>query len=98
MIKRTMTFERPNTSVEFYKIDPDIEKYREDTFVKTGKMIIEKDQISEDGLVLTLQFLYKDIDSLEEFLEDPKCGKMTVDRKRYNLKNKIRVRLQDTVL
>jgi hypothetical protein len=98
MIKRTVTFRRADTSINFYQNDAEWEKYKKEKYHDTGMIISEEKEISKDGLSMTVSWVYKNLDSLETFLDDPKNIENFKKRHRYNLDNNIKKITEDSIV
>jgi hypothetical protein len=98
VIKRTMTFRRPDTSVDFYQSDVEWEKYKKEKYHDTKMVISEEKELSADGLSLTISWVYKNLDSLETFLDDSKNIENFKKRQQYNDKNGIKKFIDDSIL
>jgi hypothetical protein len=96
MIKAwTTVFIRPSTDVlwwhEIIKRDHvEYSDYIKEKYVLPGKITIEK-EVTDDGLILILTFLFLDLDAQTEFLEDPKPREILEYREKYLIEAGIQV-------
>lgn len=98
MIKRTLTFRRPNISVDFFENDDEWEKYKKEKYHDTGMVISEQKETSADGLSVIMTWLYKDLDAFEKFTDDTKNVENFKKRNQYNNSHGVRKIISDAIV
>lgn len=84
-------FRRPNTEVPFHQVlmDSTYFEYMKATYKETGKLTSIDMRQSNDMLVLTATYVWRDQDAYNEYLADPTCVAYMNKVKEYNLDNNI---------
>lgn len=90
MIEHTQVYLRPDVSVPWFHDtwSPEHMQYIETKYKATGKFVGSK-EITEDGLILTSIFQFRDADAETEFLNDQYLQEMAVNRDIYNANHNI---------
>lgn len=80
---------RPNKDVMFYNMSPSELEYRMQTFIKTGKILYSKSEVSEDKLTRTLIIIFVDKDTHLEYRNNPLITDFRQRKFRYNKERNI---------
>lgn len=67
-------------------------------YIDNGKIISTEKKLVEDGLKQHIVTIFKNLESMEEFMSDPVMKKSWNDRNQYNKENKIKKTVNDRVI
>ena len=84
-IKRTLTFTRPTVDTPFWVHGSPVREHIHETYIATGKVLDLQRVNDATGLLeVKLVTVFKDNESMEEFLEDPRLDGTHKDREDYH--------------
>ena len=75
---------RPQLEVEFWRYDPDLYDYIEETFVHTGRMLYYKVTKEEDDFTELCEMMFDSRQEFQEFMKDPVIAYQEPIRTRFN--------------
>lgn len=88
-ITATVNETRTSTETQFFAMSPAELEYRNQNFVKTGKILFTKMELSEDKLTRKLVTIFLNEESRLEYRNDPVVTDFRMRKKEYNKKNNI---------
>jgi len=88
-ITATVNETRTSTETQFFGMSPAELQYRKDKFVKTGKLLFTKMELSEDKLTRKLITIFLNEETRLEYRNDPVISDFRFRKKQYNKANKI---------
>ena len=84
-VKLTRTFTRPNTDVLFWAAADDTKAAINTAYVTTGKLLSVVRHVPVAGsLTQVIEYVFADIDSLDEFAADASLLSVVQERNAYN--------------
>lgn len=98
MIERTTTFERTSIDIVFHENNREIDQHIQNQYIDNGKIISTEKKLVEGDLKQHVITIFKNLESLEEFLEDPIMKKAWKERNLYNKKNNIKKIVDDRII
>ena len=97
-LRVTLTFKRPNTSIDWHEpiIDSEsLRNYWQSTFRDTGKITEWSKSDSADGLTRTMVSVFANVAARQEYQKDSTIQAMMNTRDQYNIDNGISFELSD---
>jgi hypothetical protein len=96
MFKIYLTKTRPSIDVEFFKPDEEYRKHFFINYIKTGKFVSSKEDVSEDGLTVVSEVVWKSIEDYVDFLVDKFCRQKSLNpSKIYNQEHNIKTSMRE---
>jgi len=84
-VKLTRTFTRPNTDVLFWAAAPGTKSAIDAAYVATGKLLSVTRHVPTDkSLTQVIEYVFADIDTLDEFAADASLLPVVQERNAYN--------------
>jgi len=88
-VKVTVSEIITSTQTQFFVMSPAELEYRNQNFVKTGKILFTKMELSEDKLTRKLVTIFLNEESRLEYRNDPVVTDFRIRKEEYNKKNNI---------
>jgi len=85
----TRTEIRSNTEIQFFVMSPAELEYRNQNFVKNGKILFSKTEISDDKLTRKFTVIFLDEQSRLDYRNDSVISDFRSRKKQYNKSNNI---------
>jgi hypothetical protein len=88
-ITATITETRANAETQFFGMSPAELEYRNQNFVKTGKILFTKKELSDDTLTRKLITIFLNAAARLEYRNDPVISDFRLRKTEYNAANNI---------
>lgn len=88
-IKATVNETRTSAETQFFAMSPAELQYRNDKFVKTGKVLFTKTELSDDNLTRKLITIFLNEETRLEYRNDPVISDFRLRKKQYNTSNNV---------
>jgi hypothetical protein len=88
-ITATVNETRASTETQFFAMSPAELEYRNQNFVRTGKVLFTKTELSEDKLTRKLITIFLNEETRLEYRNNPVISDFRLRKKQYNAENNI---------